>query len=138
MSERRNSINVGVVGTGKRAASYFAHIPDDVKPAVRLTAIVDPNKQNRAAFTSLFSGGDSVREYATGEEMFEKADLDAVILAPPNLYHARDAELALIRGLHVLLEKPVAITVEECRRLWQASRSAPAGATVAVGFVLRY
>jgi predicted dehydrogenase len=51
MSERRNSINIGVVGTGG-AASYL-HIPDDLKPAVRLTAIVDPSKQNRAAFVSL-------------------------------------------------------------------------------------
>jgi predicted dehydrogenase len=138
MTERRNSISVGVVGAGKRAASYFTHIPDDLKPAIRLTALVDPSEANRASFASLFGSDAPVAAYANAAEMFERADLDAVILAPPNLYHADDAELALSRGLHVLLEKPVAITVEDCRRLWTASKSAPAGATVAVGFVLRY
>jgi predicted dehydrogenase len=44
----------------------------------------------------------------------------------------------MARGVHILLEKPVAITVEDCCRLWQASRSSARPASVTVGFVLRY
>jgi predicted dehydrogenase len=70
--------------------------------------------------------------------MLRGAELDAVIVAPPNLHHAHDAELVLARGIPLLLEKPVAITIEECRRLWQASQAATATASILVGFVLRY
>jgi predicted dehydrogenase len=132
------SFNVGVIGAGKRAASYFRYIPDDLRLAIRLTALVDPNAQNRAAFTSLFGSGAAVREYADADEMFEQAELDAVILAPPNRYHAHDAKLAISRGLHILLEKPVAISVDECRELWRAATSAARPSSVTVGFVLRY
>jgi predicted dehydrogenase len=138
MIERRNTLNIGVVGSGKRAASYFSHIPDDLKSVIRLTALVDPNPQNRETFASLFGSGSAIGEYADAAEMFKQADLDAVILAPPNVYHAHDAELAISRGLHILLEKPVATTVEECRRLWRASKSSSRPSSVAVGFVLRY
>jgi predicted dehydrogenase len=138
MIERSNTLNIGVVGAGKRAASYFSHIPDDLKSAIRLTALVDPNKRNRETFASLFGSGSAVGEYANAAQMFEQADLDAVILAPPNLYHAHDAQLAMSRGLHILLEKPVAITIEECRRLWQATKSSSRPSSVSVGFVLRY
>jgi predicted dehydrogenase len=105
---------------------------------MRLAALVDPNERNRASFASLFGSGYAVDEYSDPDRMLEQADLDAVILAPPNLYHARAAELAMARGLHILLEKPVAISVEECRKLWQASQSSPRRASVTVGFVLRY
>lgn len=132
------SLNVGVIGAGKRAASYFRYIPDDLRSAIRLTALVDPNPQNRAAFTSLFGSGSAVREYAGAEEMLKQAELDAVILAPPNRYHAHDGKLAISRGLHILLEKPVAISVDECRDLWQAAKSAALPPSITVGFVLRY
>jgi predicted dehydrogenase len=138
MTGRSNTLNIGVVGAGKRAASYFTHIPDDLKPAVRLAAIVDPNDRNRASFASLFGSGSAVGEYADATQMLEEAYLDAVILAPPNIHHAQLAELAMSRGLHILLEKPVAITAEECRRLWRASQSVSRPASVTVGFVLRY
>jgi predicted dehydrogenase len=138
MRRRRNSVRVGVVGAGKRAASYFTHIPDHLKPVVRLTALVDPSEVNRATFASLFGAGASVQHYLDTAEMLSETELDAVIVAPPNLHHAHDAELVLARGIPLLLEKPVAITVEECRRLWQASRAASAAASIAVGFVLRY
>ena len=123
MTGRRNTFRIGVVGAGKRAASYFSNMPDDLKPVMRLAALVDPNERNRATFASLFGSDSAVGEYADVDRMFEQADLDAVILAPPNLYHAHAAELAMASGLHILLEKPVAITVEDCRRLWHRKMS---------------
>jgi predicted dehydrogenase len=103
MNQRRNSIRVGVVGTGRRAASYFTHIPEDLRPAVRLAAMVDPRPEHRASFAALFGSGDPIGEYESAPEMFRRADLDAVILAPPNLFHAEIAELALASGVAVLL-----------------------------------
>lgn len=137
-------INVGVVGAGRRAAQYFRYVPDDLRPLVRLTAIADPNESNRAAFERLFADGRPARQYSDADDLFAEEDLDAVIIASPNSYHARYTELAIAAGAHVLLEKPVATSVDECRRVWQAARSAGAGgaggreASIMVGFVLRY
>jgi predicted dehydrogenase len=73
--------------------------------------------------------------------MLANEDLDAVIIASPNASHARYTQLAIAAGLHILLEKPVATSVAECRQVWQAAQEARAGgreASIVVGFVLRY
>ncbi len=134
-------INVAVVGAGRRAAQYFRYVPDDLRPLVRLTAIADPNSSNREAFERLFADGRRTRQYSDAEELLANEDLDAVIIAAPNKYHARYTQLAIAAGLHVLLEKPVATSVAECRQVWQAAQGAGAGgreASIMVGFVLRY
>jgi len=135
MAER---INVAVVGAGRRAAQYFRYVPDDLRPLIRLTAIADPNESNREAFERLFSGGRRTHHYSDADDMLANQDLDAVIIASPNKYHARYTELAIAAGAHVLLEKPVATSVTECRDVWQAARAAGREASVMVGFVLRY
>jgi len=131
-------VNVAVVGAGRRAAQYFRYVPGDLRPLIRLTAIADPNPSNRAAFERLFAGDRRTHQYSDPEDMLATEDLDAVIIASPNKYHARYTELAIAAGAHVLLEKPVATTVTECRRVWQAARAASREASIMVGFVLRY
>jgi len=131
-------INVGVIGAGRRAAQYFRYVPDDLRPRVRLTAIADPNESNRAAFERLFADGRETRQYRDGDDLLANEDLDAVIIASPNNYHARYTELAIAAGAHILLEKPVATSVAECRQVWRAARAAGREASIMVGFVLRY
>jgi predicted dehydrogenase len=134
-------INVGVVGAGRRAAQYFRYVPDDLRPLVRLTAIADPDESNRDAFERLFADGRRTRQYSDADDMLGNENLDAVIIASPNKYHARYTQLAIATGAHVLLEKPVATSITECRQVWQAARAARAAsgeASIMVGFVLRY
>jgi predicted dehydrogenase len=131
-------INVAVVGAGRRAAQYFRYVPDDLRPLVRLTAIADPNESNREAFERLFTGGRRTHQYSDADDMLANEDLDAVIIAAPNKYHARYTGLAIAAGAHVLLEKPVATSVAECQQVWQAARAAGREASIMVGFVLRY
>lgn len=131
-------INVAVVGAGRRAAQYFRYVPGELRPLVRLTAIADPNESNREAFERLFADGHRVRQYGDADDMFASEDLDAVIIASPNSSHAHYTQLAIAAGAHVLLEKPVATSVAECRQVWQAARAAGREAGIMVGFVLRY
>jgi predicted dehydrogenase len=131
-------INVGVVGAGRRAAQYFRYVPDDLRPLVRLTAIADPNEPNREAFERLFTGGRRAHQYSDADDMLANEDLDAVIIASPNKYHAHYTQLAIAAGAHVLLEKPVATSITECRQVWRAARAASREASIMVGFVLRY
>jgi predicted dehydrogenase len=135
MAER---INVAVVGAGRRAAQYFRYVPDDLRELVRLTAIADPNESNRAAFERLFTGGRRTHQYGDADDMLANEVLDAVIIASPNKYHAHHTELAIAAGAHVLLEKPVATSITECRQVWQAAQAGGREASIMVGFVLRY
>ena len=63
--------------------------------------------------------------------------LDAVIIGSPNAFHVDSAIPALDKGLTILLEKPVATSLEDCAKLWQAYIKADCP-PLAVGFVLRY
>jgi predicted dehydrogenase len=85
----------------------------------------------------LFAEGSQPAHYDNGEALLEAEDLDALIIASPNHAHTDDAVRALPRGIPLLLEKPVAINVDECRRLWRAYVDA-GQPPVTVGFVLRY
>jgi predicted dehydrogenase len=131
-------INVGVVGAGRRAAQYFRYVPEDLRPLVRLTAIADPNESNREAFERLFADGRRTHQYSDADDMLANEDLEAVIIASPNKYHAHYTQLAIAAGAHVLLEKPVATSITECRQVWQAARASSREASIMVGFVLRY
>lgn len=65
----------------------------------------------------------------------DAAGLDAVVIASPNHLHARHALAAFDRGLHVLVEKPMALTVDDARAIVEASERA--GRVLAVGHEIR-
>ncbi len=60
-----------------------------------------------------------IRAYPDYREMIAKEakNLDAVAIATPNHHHALAALLAMAQGLHVYVEKPMALTIEEVRRM---------------------
>src|SRR6185295_3147375 len=58
------------------------------------------------------------------DEVLGRSDVDAVYIAEPNDRHAEFAVRCAKQGLHVLCEKPLAVTEEECRRMIDASREA--------------
>jgi predicted dehydrogenase len=58
----------------------------------------------------------------TLEALMRRPDIDAVVLTTPHHLHAREALLAMESGKHVLIEKPIATTVEDADQLLQAAR----------------
>jgi predicted dehydrogenase len=62
--------------------------------------------------------------------------VDAVILAVPNALHAPIGVEFLSRGIHVLCEKPLAVTRRECEQLCQAAQAT--SSLLAVGYVTRF
>jgi len=99
---------------------------------VRLVAIADP----QAALVAASADATGARGYADPLAMIAEADLDAVIIAAPTMAHAGLAIAALARGIAVLVEKPLAGTVEEGESIVRAARAA--GAPVQVGHVERF
>lgn len=134
-------IRAAVIGAGRRAFSYFRNIPPHLQNRVQLTAVADPNPQHREAFAgrfaALFSLDVTPRFYDSGPQLLEhETEIDALVIGSPNYSHVADACPAFERRIPTLLEKPVAISVEECRQLWQTWQSA-GEPPVTVGFVLR-
>ena len=80
-------------------------------PNITLVGIVDPLAEHRARATELAG----CRAFATLEELLAEG-VDAVTIAAPTHLHHEVALACIARGIHVLVEKPIASTVEEGRR----------------------
>jgi len=127
---KEKKLRVGVVGLGMGRA----HIEMYRKVAAcEVVAIADPNR------VRLREAGDKYEikaRYANAEEMFAKAELDAVSIAVPNKFHCPLTLAAVSNGLHVLCEKPMAMSVAEATRMQAAA--AKAKKTLMINFSFRF
>jgi len=87
-------------------------------PGAELRVVVDPVPERRDQAAAKLG----VRTAAEIQELTRSGDIDAVIVStPPNL-HRQHCEAALRTGLHVLCEKPLASTVEDCVHIVETAR----------------
>jgi predicted dehydrogenase len=122
-------LRVGVVGAGVMGTNHARVLAG--LPGIQLVGIVDPLPAHRARATQIVG----CPTFATLEEMLD-AGLDAVTIAAPTHLH-RDVSLACIaRKVHLLVEKPIAPSVEEGNEIVAAARDA--GVTLMVGHVERF
>ena len=130
----RVPVTLAVVGAGSRGTSYagLAATAD----RARVVAVAEPRPFQRARMAAA-CGIDPGRAVADWRELAARPRLaDAVIIATPDLLHAEPAVRFAKLGYHVLLEKPMAPTEQECERIVEAVERA--GVLLAVGHVLRY
>jgi predicted dehydrogenase len=92
--------------------------------------VADPDRVRRAQ-----APGDPACRFADHRELLD-AGIEIAIVSSPVHLHLEHGLAALERGVHVLVEKPLANSVAHCRRLVDAARAA--GRTLAVGFTHRY
>jgi predicted dehydrogenase len=122
-------LRVGVVGVGVMGSNHarvFAGLP-----GTELVGVADPDRK-QADFVARTLGCVAVSDV---NELLER-DVDAITIAAPTHLH-RDIALACIaRGVHVLVEKPIASSVEEGREVINVARRA--GVTLMVGHVERF
>jgi len=130
MSKRK--IKVAVAGVG--AISTKAHIPAYISNKhVDLIALVDVHKEKAERTAKKFGIKNC---FSSIEELFEKQDVDAVSICTPPNTHAEIALKAFSYDVHVLCEKPMATTVDDGRRMFEASQKKERILTV--GFNLRF
>src|SRR5688500_10020026 len=119
MTERRGPIRYAVVGMGHIAQvavlPAFAH----AKRNSRLVALVSDDRAKRRTLASRY-GVESTFSYEDYDACLEQ--VDAVYIALPNSLHAEYAVRAARAGVHVLCEKPLAVTAAECQRMIAACR----------------
>lgn len=126
-------VRIGLAGGGLVAQA--AHLPALRRLADRfaVVALADPSPAIRARVAPAF-GIPSV--FAEWHAMLDAADLDALLVCSPNATHAEIALAALDAGVHVLVEKPLCITVADADRLVDAQRRA--GRVLQVGYMKRH
>jgi len=114
MNERR--LRLGIVGLGRGFMLMLPTFATD--PRVAMTAAADPRPKARRQFQSDFQG----RTYDTVEALCDDPDIDAVYIASPHQFHRDHVAAAAARGKHILLEKPMALTIEDGRTMVDACR----------------
>ena len=109
MSERSPKIRVAVVGAGKMGGYHAKNLSRN--PDVELVGVCDTNVW-KAQLAAWQAGTPAVRDY---RDALPKAD--AVVVAVPTPLHYEVGKTALEAGCHVLIEKPIASSVEEAKEL---------------------
>lgn len=107
-------LKVGILGAGAIAAIHldaFAQYPQ----LCRVTAVCDLYAEKAAKLIQ--EKGLQAEAYSSQEEMLKKADVDIVSICLPPAMHCEATVLALQAGKHVLCEKPMASSLEECDRM---------------------
>lgn len=113
-------LRVGVLGLTHD--HVWDNLPDLVRsPLGELTAAADPNDDLLERVRSEFGCPRTFRDY---DEMLEQVELDAVYVYADNAMGAELAEWAASRGLHVMVEKPMAADLEGADRMLAAAREA--------------
>jgi phthalate 4,5-cis-dihydrodiol dehydrogenase len=111
-------LRVGVAGLGAASAQILPCLRD--VPGVRLTAAADVRPEARDAFAAAYR----LPAYETVEAMCASPDVDLVWIATPNTLHCEHTLAAARAGKHVICEKPMALTLEECDRMIAEARRA--------------
>jgi phthalate 4,5-cis-dihydrodiol dehydrogenase len=111
-------LKLGVAGLGR---AFTVMLPTLVRdPRVELVAAADPRADARAKFADDFGA----RVYASLEELSGDAAVEAIYVATPHQYHAEHVRMAAASRKHVLVEKPMALSLQECRSMIDAARAA--------------
>lgn len=129
---------IGLVGAGDRGTMYAKRLLSH-SPRARLVAVADPDPARRqAAVRNLALAEPDC--HASADALLEaQPELDALIIAGPDISHLQAALPALDRGLQVLLEKPMVCAEAELDILLAAAGRAEAlGGSLTVCHVLRY
>jgi len=123
-------IRVAVAGCGVMGRNHLRVLSDLV--GTELGAVSDQDPKTVAAVSQKYG----VPGFASWREMLAQGGLDALVVAVPTRSHCEVGVAALKRGLHVLVEKPIAYTLEEGRALVEAARRA--NKLLAVGHIERF
>jgi predicted dehydrogenase len=125
----RGSVRVGIIGVGIMGYNHARVLAE--LPHVELVGVADPDR-SQAMLVANMIGCDAVADHKT----LIGLGIDAAVIAAPTHLHHPIALDCISAGLHVLVEKPIAPSVEEGRQIVAAARRA--GVMLMVGHVERF
>lgn len=112
----RNTINIGIIGTGGMGERHARNLARKI-PSAAITAVMDVDTA-RAGNIAEACGGATV--YDNAHDLIADAQVDAVLIAAPDRFHAELTLACLEAKKRVLCEKPLAITVADAKKVVDA------------------
>ena len=125
-----NVLSVGIIGAGGIAQSHMRAIHENDN--IRLVAAMDVDAARAVAAAEKYGA----RAYTSPSDLLGDPEVEAVHVCTPHSLHGDQVTSAAEAGKHVLVEKPMALTLTECDRMIEACEAA--GKILMVGQVLRY
>jgi predicted dehydrogenase len=127
------TLRIGIIGCGE--VTQVMHLPSlsQLSDLFTVTALCDVSNQVLQAVGDHWNIPDRYLDY---RDLIAQAEVDAVLVANPDAYHAPTVLTAIAAGKHVLIEKPMCISLQEADAIVAAA--ANAGVTVQVGYMRRY
>ncbi len=126
-------VKVGVIGTGMIGSLHAGILSSRINGA-RVVAVMDVD-QDRAAAAAADCGG--ARVYSDADALIKAADVDAVLIASPDAFHAEGVLACIAAGKPALCEKPMATARADAERILRAEMAA-GRRLVQVGFMREY
>jgi predicted dehydrogenase len=114
-------VRYAVVGLGHIAQVAILPAFAQARQNSTLTALVSDDPQKLRKLSRRY-GVRHVCSYPDADELFESGEVDAVYITLPNSMHREYTERAARAGLHVLCEKPMAVTSEDCAQMIEVTR----------------
>lgn len=121
-----------LIGAGRAGLIHARNIATRI-PRARMVALCDTSEQNLAAAGNELGITALYRDYRSA---IESKEVDAVVIVTPTFLHREVACFAAEHGKHVFLEKPMALTVEECQTINAAVKKA--NVKLQIGFMRRF
>lgn len=126
-------IRIGIVGCGE--ATQILHLPSlyQLGEQFQVTALCDAS---RSVVDQVGSDWNIPKRFTDERDLIAQDDVDAILIATPNHYHASITMQACEAGKHVMVEKPMCITLREADEVIAAQKRA--GVVVQVAYMRRY
>jgi len=125
-----NELKVGVIGCGGIAGAHATRL--STLKEVKLTAFSDIDEKRAKDFADKYGGN----VYADWHRMLEKEELDVVYICLPPFAHTDEVMVAAERGIHIFIEKPIALNMDLAKRMVEAVEKH--GVKSQVGYQIRF
>jgi len=113
-------VRIGIIGFGVMGFNHARYIFNGTVPGAELTAVCDINPERLELAAKEF--GDKVLRFDNPDVFFEKAPIDAVMIATVHYTHPELAIKAFQHGLHVLIEKPAGVYTKQVKEMNEVAK----------------
>ncbi|MCL6459305.1 MAG: Gfo/Idh/MocA family oxidoreductase, partial [Gorillibacterium sp.] len=113
-------VRIGIIGLGTMGMRHAEYIGNGKVAGAELTAVASGTPEKLLLAKTKW--GDGIHRYMSGEDLCHSVHVDAVIICTPHYNHPDQANTAFHHGLHVLVEKPVAVFTKQARLMNEAAR----------------
>eukprot|EP00931_Biecheleriopsis_adriatica_P057582 TRINITY_DN3417_c0_g1_i1.p1 TRINITY_DN3417_c0_g1~~TRINITY_DN3417_c0_g1_i1.p1 ORF type:complete len:760 (-),score=180.76 TRINITY_DN3417_c0_g1_i1:256-2487(-) len=111
----KQPLRIGILGTGAMGKEHIRNVSLFKEDEAIVTAVADMSTQaKKEAIDDAGARGPSIAVFETDDELIKCDFVDAIIICTPNYQHINTLRKAIPTGKHILCEKPLCTTVEDC------------------------